>query len=209
MKQIEPYTNVDEAILSLDNGGRFYNLFSSADDGIITQSELSKVGGLFNNRQKTILFFEVAISNLDSAAKVEVLSKFDRSLESSYHKYKAQELLASEANGIGIVSSNAIITGIPKMIESKSDFKGYILIPMLAGKVTTFIPVPIIDRYDVYEIRDEKSSDTFLIAHAKGSEKLPERKIKVAGVLKELKSKKDEDKGSKKFLEVNYFLNLP
>ncbi|AOM80974.1 hypothetical protein BFS30_23410 [Pedobacter steynii] len=117
--------------------------------------------------------------------------------------------MASEANGIGIVSSNAIITGIPKMIESKSDFKGYILIPMLAGKVTTFIPVPIIDRYDVYEIRDEKSSDTFLIAHAKGSEKLPERKIKVAGVLKELKSKKDEDKGSKKFLEVNYFLNLP
>lgn len=208
MKKIESYIDVNDAISDLDNGGRFYNLFTHADDGIISQAELGKVGGLFNDKQKMMLFFELSVSNLGSAAKTEVLSKFDNSLQLNYQKYKAQELSASEANEVGVISSNAIITGIPKKIASKSEFNGYILIPILAGKVTTFIPVPITDSYDVYEIRDEKSSETFFIAHARGSEKLPEQQIKVAGVIKELKSKKNEDNGSKKFLEINYFLNL-
>lgn len=208
MKKIESYIDVNDAISDLDNGGRFYNLFTHADDGIISQAELGKVGGLFNDKQKMMLFFELSVSNLGSAAKTEVLSKFDNSLQLNYQKYKAQELSASEANEIGVISSNAIITGIPKKIASKSEFNGYILIPILAGKVTTFIPVPITDSYDVYEIRDKKSSETFFIAHARGSEKLPEQQIKVAGVIKELKSKKNEDNGSKKFLEINYFLNL-
>lgn len=208
MKKIESYIDVNDAINDLDNGGRFYNLFTHADDGIISQAELGKVGGLFNDKQKMMLFFELSVSNLGSAAKTEVLSKFDNSLQLNYQKYKAQELSASEANEVGVISSNAIITGIPKKIASKSEFNGYILIPILAGKVTTFIPVPITDSYDVYEIRDEKSSETFFIAHARGSEKLPEQQIKVAGVIKELKSKKNEDNGSKKFLEINYFLNL-
>lgn len=207
MKQIKSYTDVNEAIRSLDNGGRFYNLFTHAEDGVISQSELAKVGGLFNERQKTMLFFEMSVSNLDSTAKTEVISKFDSNLQLSYQKYKAQELSVYEANEIGILSSNAIITGIPKMIGSKSNFNGFILVPIMAGKVMVFIPVPLVDSYDVYEIRDENSSETFLIAHARGAEKLPEKLIKVAGVLKELKSNKEEEKGSKKFLEINYFIN--
>ena len=68
--------------------------------------------------------------------------------------------------------------------------------------------MPIIDKYDVYEIRDEVSDDTFLIAHARGSIVLPEKKIKVAGVLKELKANKNEKKASKRFLEVLYYLDI-
>lgn len=207
MKQIAPYTDINEAISSLDNGGRFYNILTDAEDGIISSSELGKVGGLFNEKQKMILFLELSISALDPAAKAEVLSKLDSSLQRSYQKYKAQELLPSEANDRGILSSNAIITGFPKMRESKSDFNGFILIPISTGKAMTFVPVPIIDKYDIYEIRDEVSSETFLIAHARGEEKLPEQQIKVAGVLKELKLKKGETERATKFLEVNYFLN--
>ncbi len=208
MKQIQPYNNLNEAIVSLDNGGRFFNILTDAEDGKISSSELGKVGGLFNERQKMILFLELAISTLDPDAKAEVLSKLDDNLLASYHKHKAQELLPSQAQEVGIISRNAIITGVPKMVGSNTDFNGFIIIPILAGKAMTFIPVPIIDKYDVYEVRDEVSSDTFLIAHAKDSEKLPEQKIIVAGVLKELKAKEDEEKGSKKFLEVNYFLGL-
>ena len=72
----------------------------------------------------------------------------------------------------------------------------------------TFVPVPIIEKYEVYEVRDEASSATFLIAHAKGIGKLPEGKTIVAGVLKELKDDKGEEKGRRKFLEVNYFMDL-
>jgi len=52
MKKVNPYRYVDEALSSLDNGGRFYNIFTKAMDGIISKSELGKVGGVFNDKQK-------------------------------------------------------------------------------------------------------------------------------------------------------------
>ncbi len=208
MKLIEPYINVDEAILSLDNGGRFYNFFTEAEDGVISQAEIGKVAGLFNDRQKTVLFFELSISNLDAAAKADVISKMDENLQRSYEKYKPQELLPSEAESKGVISSNAIITGFPVLIESKSELTGFILIPISTGKAMTFIPIPIIDHFDVYRMKDELSSETFLIAHAKNAEKLTENKrIKVAGVLKEFKIKKGEADVDRKYLEINYFIN--
>ncbi len=206
MQDIQPYTSATEALTALDNGGRFYNILTNAEDGKISSAELAKVGGLFNDRQKMILFLEMAISRLDAPDRAKVLTSLEDALMESFHKYRAQKLLPSQAQEKGILSQNAIITGIPKMIESKKEFKGFILIPIMAGKVLTFVPVPIIEKYDVYEIRDEARSATFLIAHAKGEAKLPEEKIVVAGVLKELKEKIGEVEGKRKFLEVNYFM---
>ena len=51
-------------------------------------------------------------------------------------------------------------------------------------------------------------SQSILIAHARGSIVLPEKKIKVAGVLKELKANKNEKKASKRFLEALYYLDI-
>ncbi len=204
MKKIEPYKNINEATLSLDNGGRFYNVLTKSDDGIISTSELGKVAGLFIDKQKMVLFLDLAISNFDVNAKEKIVNSLDVSLRSTYEKYKSQEFLPSEAYDKGILSSNSIITGFPKKIDSKSDFNGVIVLPV--GK--SFVVMPIIDKYDVYEIRDEVSDDTFLIAHARGSIVLPEKKIKVAGVLKELKANKNEKKASKRFLEALYYLDI-
>ena len=204
MKKIEPYKNINEATLSLDNGGRFYNVLTKSDDGIISTSELGKVAGLFIDKQKMVLFLDLAISNFDVNAKEKIVNSLDVSLRSTYEKYKSQEFLPSEAYDKGILSSNSIITGFPKKIDSKSDFNGVIVLPV--GK--SFVVMPIIDKYDVYEIRDEVSDDTFLIAHARGSIVLPEKKIKVAGVLKELKANKNEKNASKRFLEALYYLDI-
>ena len=206
MKQIQPYFHVSEALSSLDNGGHFYNIFTEAGDGKISHAELSKAGGAFNERQKMILFLELSISRLGADAKAEVLAKFDEVLSANFLKYKAQVLLPSEALEKGVIDANAIITGVPVMVDSRADFKGYVGVPVMVGKVWTIIPVPIVDHYDVYELRDQRTSETFLIAHAKGSDKLPSEKIIVGGVLKELKKVEDEEVGSGMFLEVNYYL---
>ncbi len=153
MKKIEPYKNINEATLSLDNGGRFYNVLTKSDDGIISTSELGKVAGLFIDKQKMVLFLDLAISNFDVNAKEKIVNSLDVSLRSTYEKYKSQEFLPSEAYDKGILSSNSIITGFPKKIDSKSDFNGVIVLPV--GK--SFVVMPIIDKYDVYEIRDEVS----------------------------------------------------
>jgi hypothetical protein len=208
MKKIEPYRNINDAISNLDNGGRFYNILTKADDGIISKSELGKVGGIFNDKQQMILFLELSISKLDNGKKNVIISKLDENIQKIYLKYKPIELLPSETDSKGIIASNTIITGIPKLTKSKTEFIGFIMIPIMIGNVTTFSLIPLIEIYDVYELRDEKSSKKFLIAHTKGANKLPEKKIKVAGVLKELKANKNEKKASKMFLEAVYHMEI-
>lgn len=205
MKQIIPYQNITEALGHLDNGGRFYNLFTKAEDGEINAAELSKVAGMFNEKQKLVLFLELSMAQLTKQDQVAIISKLDDKLRKDFLKYKAQELMASEAEERGMLAANVIITGVPKIKESKSEFKGVVLIPISTGKVTTFVPVPIIDQYEIYEVCDDHSSETFLIAHYHGKGKLPAEKIKVAGVLKKLEIKVDGVKKYKKFLEINYY----
>ncbi len=206
MKEIETYENINEALESLDNGGRFYNFQTKANDGIINQAELGKVGGFFNDQQQMILFLEMSILRLKQTEKAAIVSNFDCDLTDTYQKYKSQELLPSEANSKGILASNAIITGIPKLVDSKVDFEGFILFTMIIGNMTSFMMIPLVDQYDVYELRDEVSSETFIIAHLKESERLPNKKVILGGVLKELKSSEEEEVAKGKFLEAVYFI---
>jgi len=206
MKEILTYKNINEALESLDNGGRFYNFQTKANDGIINQAELGRVGGIFYSQQQMILFLEMSMLKLNQSEKNAVVSKLDENLTDTYYKFKSQELLPSEADSKGILASNAIITGIPKLINSKSDFGGFIMFPMIIGNVTSFMMIPIIDQYDVYELRDEATSETFIIAHLKESERLPNKKLILGGVLKELKSSEEEKVAKGKFLEALYFI---
>lgn len=206
MEKIIPYKTSKSALAELDNGGRFYNLITKANDGEINAAELSKVAGIMSDKQKMVLYLEMSLSKLNTESRKEVLQILSSNLKSAIHKYKTQFLLPSEAHKKGVASQNAIITGIPRYIDSKSDFSGFIMIPIMTGSVTTFTMIPIIDQYDVYEVRDEDSSETFLIAHSKNSEKLPEHKITFGGILKELKEEKSTDKASTLYLETCYYL---
>lgn len=190
----------------MDNGGRFYNILTKAEDGIISQAELGKVGGLFSSKQQSILYLEMSISALSENEKASIMAQLDDGLQKQYQRNKAQHLLPSEAKDKGKISSNAIITGIPKLTDSKTDFMGFIMIPIMIGDVTTFSMIPLIDEYDVYELRDESSSETFFIAHAKGSEQLPDQLITIGGVVKEMSSEDDKPVG--KFLEAVYFMEI-
>lgn len=205
MKHIIPFENIEEALLQLDNGGRFYNLFAKAGDGEINQSELARVAGVFNEQQRLILFLELSMSKLTREQQIDIVSKLDDELRKSFLKHKAQELMASEAASSGILASNAIITGIPTLKGSKSEFQGLILMPIFTGNVMSFVPVPIMDQYEVYEIRDHLSDETFLIAHYRGKQQLPTQTLKVGGVLKEIEVVVDQLKGKRKYLEVSYY----
>lgn len=205
MKKIIPYKTTRNALASLDNGGRFYNLITKADDGKISSAELSKAAGVFSGKQQMTLFLEMSLSELPSEARKQILSSVSDDIKEAIYKYPTQHLLPYEAKEQGILSGNAIVSGIPKLVDSKEEFSGFIMIPVMAGKVTTFMMIPIIDQYDIYELRDEVSSKEFLIAHSKSSNKLPETRIKCAGVLKELKSEEKEDSKASIFLETIYY----
>lgn len=205
MKQITPYKNFKEAVEELDNGGRFYNLLTKAKDGNITSSELSKAVGVFSTKQSNILFLEMNLLALNETDTHKVLSTLDTDLFALYKKHKPSYFSPEQAILKGEVSKNAIVTGIPKYVKTNSDFTGFIFIPIMTGKVTTMMLVPIIDHYDVYEIKDTETSEKILIAHARNKEKLPEQKIRCGGIFKELKNNKTKKEVSTKFLETIYY----
>lgn len=206
MKKIIPYQNCVEALNQLDNGGRFYNLFTKAKDGEINVAELSKVAGRFNQKQRLILFLELSLSKLSKEEQIDIISKLDDDLRKNFLKYKAQELKASEVETCGVLSSNVLITGVPTIKDTKSEFQGLILIPIFTGNVMSFVPVPIMDMYDIYEINDEDANTSFLIAHTRSKTKLPSRSVTVGGALKEIEVKVDGVKSMRKYLEVNYYI---
>jgi len=113
-----------------------------------------------------ILFLEISISKLKKSI---ITSKLEKDSQKIYLKYKPLEFLPSEGDSNKIIASNAIVTGIPKLTESKSDLTSFIMIRMTSKNVTTVKPVTIID---VYKLRDEKSDQNFLIAHNEGTKKL-------------------------------------
>ncbi|RAJ78988.1 hypothetical protein CLV59_10648 [Chitinophaga dinghuensis] len=196
MELVVPFKNYEDAMATLDNGGRFYNLFNHADDQIISQAEVGKAAGVFIGKQQGILFLELATSELSESARKDIFSKFDQELQHNYTQYKPVQLLPSEVGSKGTLGASIIIEGIPQLVDAKTVFKGYNIILV----VNTLIPVPIAESYDVYEIKDANTGDTFIIANSKEKKKLPEQKVKVGGILTELNDSKE------KFLEVNYYV---
>lgn len=206
MKKITPYKTTKGAIAALDNGGRFYNLASRANDGEITQAELAKAAGVLSDNQRIITYLEMSLDQLDGHAKQHVLSHLSRDLKTKYNTYLPQRHLASEATTQAKVAIAAIIKGIPKLVDSRTEFSGFIMIPITTNNVTTFMMIPIMDQYDVYELRDQHSDQTFFVAHARGRHKLPDQLVQCGGVVKELKADKKEKDASKKYLEITHYV---
>jgi hypothetical protein len=206
MKAIIPYLDKEEAIRSLDNGGRFYNFGTKANDGLINSAELGKLGGMFSDKKQLILFFEMSLLKLNQGDTGSVANLLDERLQKAYSAYKPVYLTPSEAAKKGQIGQNTIVTGIPTLVNSKPEILGFTMFPIISGNVTSFMMIPIIDQYDVYEVRDEQTSDTFLIAHVKGSTKLQKQKMTFGGVIKELNSDQNGKGEARKFLDASYFI---
>ena len=205
MKKVTPYKTARNAMAALDNGGRFYNFLTDAKDEVISTPELAKAAGLFSGKQNMVIFLEMALLELDESAKSEVISKLSDDLVKSRKKYLPNIYLPSEAIKNGRPAQSAIVTGVPKLIDSKEEFTGFIFIPIVAGNVTTMMLIPIIEQYDVYHLFDVNTSQDFLIAHVKGKNKLKEELTRCGGVLKELNQKKSDSSPKKLFLETLYY----
>ncbi|WP_336515491.1 hypothetical protein [Pollutibacter soli] len=204
MKEIKPYNDLPTALHSLDNGGRFFNFFTREDDGHITAAEIEKVAGLYGGKQKAILYLDLATARLSPADQQKIISSLDNDAKHAYEKYKSFSISAAEAKLVSEKNQNVILTGVAKHTDSKSGLNGFIIVPLMTGTVMTMIPVPIMDQYDIYEFRTEGSDEYFLVAHDKGTGKLPSGQLRVAGIIKEFHLG-DDQKELRPYLEIAFY----
>ncbi len=208
MQSVIPYQNYTGALEALDNGGRFYNIFTKAKDDEVSPVELAKVAGVFSSKQKMFLFYEMAVRELGESDRQSLFDNLSEGLQAAYEEHRPQNLLPSEADSKGVASKTAILTGYPRFVTDKTVFNGFIFIPMSTGKSMMMIMIPIMDQYDIYELTDDSSSAKTFIANVRGSEKLPVELSRFGGILKETAVDKEGKEKDRLFLEALYYTRL-
>jgi hypothetical protein len=206
MKQIIPFTSFYEAIQAFDNGGRFYNFLSHAKDGIVSPAELGKVAGATLDHQAMILYLELSISHLNDHDRERIVAHLDANLFNMYEKLRPVQMSVAQIAQQGIPGISTTVAGIPKKISSTGEFGGSVLVPVIVDAVTSFAIVPIVNAYDVYELASEEGDAVLTVAHHKEQEPLPERKLRLGGMLTSLDQAEDQQKSAGIFLEVQYYL---
>jgi hypothetical protein len=206
MRELKPYQTMQGLRTAIDNGGRFYNLFSEANDQVLTREELAKAAGVFTAGVNAFLFFEMAQQGLTPDDRQAILSLFDSDLRKNYQRYRPLTLLPSVVEKEGIAGKSSIVTGFPKFVENRTQLKGFIVV--MAGKVP--VMVPIFNKFDVYEVFDDaqKSKPGTMVATVRGQQLSHNGPIRFGGVLRKLKFKDNTEKSHNFYLETVFYTKL-
>lgn len=207
MKQIVPYKTVQGALNALDNGGRFYNVFTKARDEVISDNELCKAAGVFSRKAHAFLFFELALSDLAEADRDQVIRCLSPELRSTYLKQRPKHTEIEVFEQAARETDAVIVAGFPIFLEDKTQFSGFIMIPICTGKVTSFTMIPIFDRFDVYEVyaNVDLKGDKTIIATVRGSKRLAVTMTTFGGIVKKLKFKDKSKRPHSLYIEALFY----
>jgi len=205
VRQLSTYKTVQGAKRALDNGGRFFNLWTKAGDNVVEGAELARAAGVYSSDAIAFLHFEMALMDLPAEQKTEVLSLLAPELRTQLEAKRPRVLQPSLVEAEGTVGTPAIVTGYPRFVEDKSQLKGFIV--MVAPIITM---IPIVDEFDVYEVFDtpDQVEPRTLIATVRGSKRLDGLYSRFGGVLKELRFEDKTGRYHGLYLEACYYTPL-
>ena len=126
MREIRPYKAVLGAKRSLDNGGRFFNLFTRSGDDVVGSAELAKAAGVYSTGTKAFLYFEMALMKLPPEEKAEVVLRLSPDLRARYEANRPRILAPPSVESEGQAGAPTIVSGYPVFVEDRTRFAGFI-----------------------------------------------------------------------------------
>lgn len=210
MRELKPYRTMQGLRKSIDNGGRFYNILTYADDHVVTRAELAKAAGVFAAGMNAFLFLEMAQQELQSDDRHSIVDLLESDLRKEYRRSRPQTLVPSTVEIEGTAGRSVIVTGYPRFVEDRTQFSGFIMIPIMAGKVTTFMMIPIFDKFDVYEVFDDRRmrKPNSMVATVRGQRLAHDGPIRFGGILRKLEFQDKTKKSHKFYLETVFYTKL-
>lgn len=215
MIEVKPFASLDDAREALDNGGRFYNLLTEADDCRISAAELKKAAGVFLSEQRAFLYLALAISCLRPMDRDDLLSMLTPSVAQRFESGGPKPLRSSALLREGKPGDLLLSEGTPRFVSHHARRS---VVMIFTGKV--MIPVPVEQHFDRYELVDPADrGEPALFIVPKGltrvgaskdasspESRLPECPMRLAGVLRSVLF---EDPGGRvpgAFFEPLYFM---
>jgi len=140
------------------------------------------------------------MANFNTLQAKEMIGSLSDNLQKIYYENNAQIIEFADFPEVA-ESSSVIIEGTPVFTNAKEQFNGFIMVPIHGGGMAM---IPIIEQYEVYKIEEDEQQKVF-VAHIKGKEKLPPKKVKLGGVIKSMSTDKKNGNNSGRFLEIQYY----
>jgi hypothetical protein len=205
MRELKPYKTLHGAQRALDNGGRFFNLFAKSGDDIVDSAELARASGVLSSGAKAFLHFEMALLDLPSNEKKEIVTCLSPELMEKFTQHRPKIFTPSSVESQGRAGESTIVSGYPVFVEDKTQFTGFVVLV-----VPVVILIPIFDQFDVYEVFDEPDMRTprTVIATTRGSKRLDGIHTRFGGELKELYFEDKTSKDHGLFLDAMYYTRL-
>lgn len=205
MRELKPYRSLPGAKAALDNGGRFYNLLSKADDARISKAELKQAAGVFGSEQTAFLFLHMALADLTDRQRAEVLSLIDPPLAKRYKSHGPRRLEPSEMPREAKAGQLVVVEGYPRYFARRTQRA---VVPMMAGKVVMMIPVEV--HYDAYQLfaTAAATGTAAALVVKQPSARLAESFTRFGGAIRPHTFEDKSGKNSGVFLEPLYFTAL-
>ncbi len=209
MRRIEPYRTVAGARRALDNGGRFFNLFTKAGDDVLSRAELARAAGVLGSDQAAFLYFALATSGLSDDEQATLLTHFDDDLRRRHRRHAPTTLEPGSFETSARAAKPFVVEGSTRSVDSRSDFTGFMMVPTMTGKVTTFTMVPIFDAFDLYAVQAQPRRDgtSCLVTVPHGTD-MPTH-ARLGGLAKEILASPDKGSATRLVLETRYCVELP
>ena len=100
---------------ALDNGGRFYNIFTSAGDDVVTSAELKKAAGVIGSDQCAYLFFAMALHDLGDSQRRMVEARLDKGVRDGLRRLSPAVVSPKEVASLRATKA-CIIEGYPRQV---------------------------------------------------------------------------------------------
>ncbi len=210
MRELKPYQTVHGLENAIDNGGRFYNLFNAADDSVVSRGELAKAAGVYSIGTSAFLFLEMAQQNLTVDDQQTIIKLLETKLRKQFLRDRPLTLLPSAVDKEGVEGRSLIICGFPRFVENRNQFKVLVMVPVMVGGVMVPFMVPIFDKFDVYEVFDDKQmkKPNSMVATVRGKRLDHDGPIRFGGVLRKLDFEDKTQKTHQYFLETLFYTKL-
>lgn len=187
MQEVPVFKSQDQLLKAIDNGGRFYNLFSHAGDNTITSAELAYAAGVFTDRQAMFLFLDMALASLKMADRSAVLTRLEKDLRAEYNQNKAVHVGQGDLMKQATLCDMALLEGIPHPLQNADSFQGLIMVPMFVGESNSVMTMPLFDHYSLYRLFPDKTMNkpTAILAAPPCFQFSSERRFRFGGAVRE------------------------
>ena len=197
---VRPYSTLAGAKAALDNGGRFWNLFSSAGDDRVSKGELAKAAGVLLNEAKSFLFFDMAVTKLSADEKAQVVAMLTPKQARRYREHGPKTLSPAEV-AKQPAKALVITEGVPKFLRQITILQQGVI---MVGKAT----VPVTHRWphDLYEVLDPFSGSPsgLRLAIWQNVTRLAEVPTRFGGRLWEFRIAEDQGETKELLLQPSY-----